>query len=305
VKITGMNPEEKLDPEVAPRAYYRQPVWKRVVVILAGPLVNLVLAVVIVWALILSSGVPRDLMGVYSLEPASPAAAVLHINDRLLAVDGQTLYRPRMSRAQFVAATGQMRVLLDRHRCAGRPTPGCAAATPMSLAVGRGSRVLALTAYPRYDAATKRMRLGFAFGLHRYLGVVDAGGQSLSVLWQVTTQTIDAVGTRFTNPSDHRLSGVIGAYETTRQAVKFGVADAFWVLAVISLSLAVINLFPFLPLDGGHVFWAVAEKLRRRPIPFAAMQRASVVGVVLVVYFAITGLSSDLYHLQHGGFGVR
>ena len=56
VKITGMNPREELAPEVVPRAYYNQPVWKRIFVILAGPAVNLAIAFVIVWALFLSNG---------------------------------------------------------------------------------------------------------------------------------------------------------------------------------------------------------------------------------------------------------
>src|SRR5690242_21407194 len=51
VKITGMNPREDIPPEVRPRAYYNQPVWKRIVVILAGPAVNLLIAFVIVWGL--------------------------------------------------------------------------------------------------------------------------------------------------------------------------------------------------------------------------------------------------------------
>ena len=50
VRITGMNPHEDFPPEVVPRAYYNQPVWKRIVVILAGPAVNLVIAFVIFWA---------------------------------------------------------------------------------------------------------------------------------------------------------------------------------------------------------------------------------------------------------------
>src|SRR5881227_1345147 len=56
VKITGMNPREELGPDVAHRAYYNQPVWKRIVVILAGPAVNLLIAFAIVWALLLSGG---------------------------------------------------------------------------------------------------------------------------------------------------------------------------------------------------------------------------------------------------------
>src|SRR5437868_10048076 len=58
VKITGMNPNEELEPEAVARAYYNQPVWKRIVVILAGPAVNLLIAFVIIWALFVSNGQP-------------------------------------------------------------------------------------------------------------------------------------------------------------------------------------------------------------------------------------------------------
>ena len=60
VKITGMNPNEELAPEVAPRAYYRQQVWKRIVVIGAGPAVNIALAFLILWALFWADGVQRS-----------------------------------------------------------------------------------------------------------------------------------------------------------------------------------------------------------------------------------------------------
>src|SRR4051794_12178255 len=51
VKITGMNPEEELPPDVAPRAYYHQPVWKRIVVIMAGPAMNVLIAFLILFGL--------------------------------------------------------------------------------------------------------------------------------------------------------------------------------------------------------------------------------------------------------------
>ena len=66
-------------------------------------------------------------------------------------------------------------------------------------------------------------------------------------------------------------------------------AQALDLLALISLSLAIINLFPFLPLDGGHIFWALAEKVRGRPIPFAVMERAGVIGFVLVICCSPSG----------------
>ena len=80
---------------------------------------------------------------------------------------------------------------------------------------------------------------------------------------------------------------------------------ALLVLALISLSLAVINLFPFLPLDGGHIFWSVVEKLRGRPVPFAVMERASVIGFALVMVLFVIGLSNDIGRLTGDGFNVR
>ncbi len=80
---------------------------------------------------------------------------------------------------------------------------------------------------------------------------------------------------------------------------------ALEVLALISLSLGVINLFPFLPLDGGHVFWAVAEKVRGRRIPFRVMERASVVGFALILLLFVIGLSNDISTLSGPGFNIR
>ena len=89
VKITGMNPDEELDPEVAPRAYYHQPVWKRIVVIGAGPLVNLVIAFVILYFLAFQALDP-DVSEVAKVQNGSPAAEVLQPGDRLISVDGVT-----------------------------------------------------------------------------------------------------------------------------------------------------------------------------------------------------------------------
>ena len=77
------------------------------------------------------------------------------------------------------------------------------------------------------------------------------------------------------------------------------------ILALISLSLAIINLFPFLPLDGGHIFWAIVEKVRGRPVPLAVMERAGVVGMMLVLGLFILGLSNDIGRLTGEGFQVR
>ena len=68
-------------------------------------------------------------------------------------------------------------------------------------------------------------------------------------------------------------------------------------LGFLSLILAVINLFPFLPLDGGHILWSLAEKVRGKRISLAAMYRYSSVGIVLLVFLVINGLSNDISRL--------
>src|SRR5581483_11051348 len=95
VRITGMNPNEVIPPEAEARAYYRQPVWKRVVVILAGPAMNLLIAFVIIWALLISAGQTKTVHGqpvltrnVTAVLGNSPAARDLRPGDQIVSVDG-------------------------------------------------------------------------------------------------------------------------------------------------------------------------------------------------------------------------
>ena len=71
--------------------------------------------------------------------------------------------------------------------------------------------------------------------------------------------------------------------------------------ALISLSLAIINLFPFLPLDGGHIFWSLVEKVRGSRVSFATMERASAIGFMLILFLFFIGLSNDIDRLTRRG----
>jgi regulator of sigma E protease len=288
VKISGMNPNEPLAPEVVPRAYYNQAVWKRIVVIAAGPAVNLLLAFVLLWALLLADGVLGGISPVVgALNSGSPAAHVLKLGDRIVSIDG------------VKGSPERLRRQIATHRCAGAQTDGCAAATPVVIAVRRHGRLLTLRARPIYDAKLRQPRplLGFDFDLaHHTVGPIRAAGLSGSKLWQVTEATVSRIVTLF-EPQDRRqLHGVVGSYRVTEQAVSQGTTATVGILALISLSLGVINLFPFLPLDGGHIFWALAEKVRGRRISFAVMERAGFVGFALILMLFVIGLSNDISH---------
>ncbi len=292
VKITGMNPHEDIPPEVRPRAYYNQPVWKRIVVILAGPAMNLLIAFLIFFGVYWSQGIltSTDQVAHASLEP--PASHYLKPGDRIVAVDG----RHGLSAAQI-------RTEIDKHRCAGRQTDGCRSATPVMMVVRRDGRLVRFSLYPRYHASYGRMLVGFEFKAKAQpVGGLTAARMSGHEMWYVTTATVTRVALLF-EPKDRRqLHGAVGAFKETQQAFAFGTTEALLVLALISLSLAVVNLFPFLPLDGGHVFWALAEKVRRRRIPFSVMERAGVVGFVLIMLVFVIGLSNDISTLSGPGF---
>jgi regulator of sigma E protease len=295
VKITGMNPHEDIPADVAHRAYYKQPVWKRIAVIAAGPAVNIFLAFAILTALFWVNPVlDRDATKIESVEAGAPAAGVLQPGDELVAVDGKRGQIPDLSEQ------------ISTHLCEGKPKAGCKASQPAELTVRRAGREQTLSVRPVYDAELKRMRVGFAFAqVTEDLGPVAASGLAVEQMWTFTSTTVTTIGRIFDPVARKEISGVVGTYEVTRQAVEIDFTRAIYILAIISLSLGVINLFPFLPLDGGHIFWALAEKIRGRAIPFEVLERAGFVGFALVLMLFAIGLSNDIGRLTGEGFGVR
>jgi regulator of sigma E protease len=121
----------------------------------------------------------------------------------------------------------------------------------------------------------------------------------------VTKDTVSVIARIFQPKERHQLHSVVGGYTVTQESFAQSTTEALQVLALISLSLAVINLFPFLPLDGGHVFWALAEKVRGKRIPFEVMERAGAVGFVLIIIVFLIGLSNDISTLTGRGFNIN
>ncbi len=304
VKITGMSPEEigELDPEVARRAYYTQAPWKRIVVILAGPGVNILIAFVLFWFVLVSGNLNGAIAlgnldtsvqtlvpttSVQAIERGRPADGVLRPGDRILAVEGRT-----------VTVASAMR-LIAAHRCAGAPIEGCRAATPVRLTIRRGGHQMTLSVFPRYSKGVGRMLIGFDFGAApKPFGPLSAATGALGEMWHVTTQTVAGFGHALTSSKARgQISSIVGITQDAHETVVAGAGYALVFLGFISLILAVINLFPFLPLDGGHVLWSVAEKLRGGRISLVAMYRFSSVGIVLLLFLVINGVGNDISRL--------
>ncbi len=292
VRITGMVPGEEMPPEVEHRAYYNQPIWKRIVVIAAGPAMNVLVAFLLLLVFYTMVGPDRVVPVVGSTDAKFAAATSLRAGDRFVSVDGKS----------GTAAEFRQRVLA--HRCAGRPVAGCKAKVPVDVVVVRNGQRTALRLTPQFDQKSKIMRLGVVWGTQRApQAPFTALSSSVSEMWFLTKQTVSLPARVFDAEKRKEISGTVGAYEVTRQTINFRAEDAIFILALISLSLAIINLFPFLPLDGGHIFWALVEGLRGRPASMAAMERASAVGFALVIGLFLIGFTNDMQRLGNGGFG--
>jgi regulator of sigma E protease len=344
VKITGMNPEEleaaergenahkatlleqiegadsgtttpeslegdgPVAPDVIERAYYNQPVWKRIAVIAAGPVVNIVLAFILLFLVYLSLPVPKSIV-VDQVQHGTPAAGLLKPGDRLLAVDGNRATVPDLSKIDDVNRRiniandkfAHITNVIRAHHCAGGRSPNCRSQTPVTVKVERNGQTKTFQMPTYYDPGNHRYRLGIEFKAVgtdvAHQSPIEAVHLAADKMWFVTSKTLSVIGRIFEPAQRKQVSSIVGGSQALNQAIGFDAHEGIFVLAVISLSLGLINLFPFLPLDGGHIFWSLVEKVRGRRVPFAVMERASAVGFLLVLMLFAIGLTNDIGRL--------
>jgi membrane-associated protease RseP (regulator of RpoE activity) len=141
-------PGEPLPRELLERAYYNQPVWKRVVVIAAGPIVNVLIAFAILFGLSFSLDEPAGSgVEVAQVVDDSPATGKLQEGDRVVSVDGVA-----SSNREFEDRIDSFRDQTNTHTCAGEPTDGCRATTPVEVVVERDGKQVPVMITPEYNA---------------------------------------------------------------------------------------------------------------------------------------------------------
>ena len=265
-----------LEDALSSDAYWRAPVWKRVAVIIAGPATNLVFAIVLL-ATVFMLGVPVDVTPtVAKVEANTPAAGVLEQGDRIVAVNGRPVEASEI--ATRIRASNGQEVTITLVRDGRRVT---VTATPVEL---EGVYRLGFSLTPVYEK--RDPAAAFALSAQRTWDVTEAIGASL--------------GRIVTGSGRDEVASPVGIVQVSSQTLESDYREYLGVLALISLSLALLNMLPLLPLDGGHIAFSLAEGIRGRAIPREAYERASAVGIILVLFLFFIGLSNDVDRLRGG-----
>ena len=120
-----------------------------------------------------------------------------------------------------------------------------------------------------------------------------------SDLWSVVTGTATGIGGLFSSHGRSQLSGPVGIVEVSQQQLRVGLTHYLEILAFVSMSLALLNLLPLLPLDGGHILFSLIEGVRRRALAREVYERVSVVGIAFILLIFVIAFSNDVSGPPH------
>jgi regulator of sigma E protease len=164
---------------------------------------------------------------------------------------------------------------------------------PIRVTVEREGERATLPLVQAFADTDGRYRLGFRPEFES-VPIHVAAWESVRITG-VITKEIGAVLVRLVQGSGREeISSPIGIVRGSSSALDRGFETFFWVLGLISLSLALLNLLPLLPLDGGHIAFSVIEGVRGRSVGREVYERVSVVGIALVLALFFIGLSNDI-----------
>ena len=278
--IAGMDPAEN---DAGDRGYCEKPVWKRMIVIVAGPLMNFLLPIVIFFFIFmivgLSSLSTRPELG--EVMPDQPAAmAGLQSGDRIDAINEETINE----------WDDIVRIV---HGADG---------SPMKIAYHRGDEARQATVIPVFDKQNNRMIIGIMGALDTWQpSVIEAAEAALFKTGYVIYHMIEGLVQIFTGEAAAELAGPLGVMQMTGTVAKLGFAALMNFAALLSLNLGIINLLPVPALDGGHFVTLLLEALRGKPLGEKAMHYTQIAGITVLVALMLFATKNDIVRIFFGG----
>ncbi|MFZ5587594.1 MAG: RIP metalloprotease RseP [Thermodesulfobacteriota bacterium] len=291
VRMVGEHPGEEVDPADIPRSFSHKPVGWRLAIVAAGPVSNVLFALIAYFGLLLFWGLPTLTTQVGDVTPGQPAAiAGVQKGDTVLAIDG----RP-------VEHWGDMVRLIQGS--GGRA---------LAVAVERAGRRVDLSLTPQpvavtniFGEQTEVYRVGIVASgqsLIKEVGPVEALGLAVQKTYAAGELIVLSVVKMLERKvSVDTLGGPIMIAQVAGEAARQGLATLLDLAALLSVNLAILNLLPIPALDGGHIFFFLWEALTRRPVKLAVREKAQQVGMALLLLLMVLIFYNDIARLVAGG----
>ncbi len=287
VKLLGESPQEFVAEQEKHRAFYFQPLWKRALIVVGGPLFNILFAMVVFIFIFLLAGKPVMLPKIGDIQPNSPAAAAgLKKGDMVIAINN----RP-------VKSWNELAEMIKRQGI-----------NSLVLTVKRGEKTLKITVTPKIE----KMKTLLGEEVQRpVIGIIAAGEikierlnplsaclEGIKQTWMTTKMTVITLKNLILGKLSLRmLAGPIGIVQLTTQEAKAGLAVLFSFAALLSINLGIINLFPLPVLDGGHLVLFAVEAIRRRPLSMKTIEITQKMGIAILVFLMLIVMYNDILRI--------
>ena len=284
----------EMSPEDRAVSFHHKRLCQRTAIILGGPIANFVLAIIILACMFATVGQRITPADISIVQPDSPAeTAGMMPGDRIIGIDGQAIDRFEALQMIVRASAGE----------------------PLNFTVLRDGAEIELVIVPRMVEVTDR------FGNVREFGQIGIGREGVEFVrldplvaiwaaveetWFLSAATLEALGQIIagTRGSDE-LGGPIRIAQISGQVAEDGLVTVFWFMAVLSINLGLINLFPIPMLDGGHLLFYIFEAILGRPLGERAQEYGFRIGIAMVLTLLIFATWNDLVHLQVVDFFIN
>jgi regulator of sigma E protease len=288
VRMTGENPAEEIDPQNLNLSFTHKPVSRRLAIVAAGPLFNVLFALLLFYIIIVSSGLPQLSTRVGDVLDGSPAAqAGIQPGDIITALDGQPVRLWEDMAAAVQSGQGQ----------------------PVRVKINRAGGEISLNLTPRltesknrFGEAVRVYQIGIQASPQGIFIEDISWGEALFLSWDKTWDASKLIFISIVKLIDGSLSldtmgGPIKIAQISGQAAEHGLSALAYLAAMLSVNLAILNLLPIPALDGGHLLFFSIEAVTRRKPSLRVQSWAQQAGVLLLITLMIVVFYNDIMSL--------
>jgi regulator of sigma E protease len=273
---------ERIAERIPGRVFHEKPVGSRALVVAAGPIANFLLAMVLFALLFATAGRPIILpIAGDVVENSAAARAGIQVNDRIVSISGTP-----------IRTFEDVQRIISAHPDETLP-----------ITIKRGDAEKTFSVRTEEHAAPDGRKLGM-LGIrggradYERLSLPAALVGGVTQTWQVTSETVIGLWQMISGQrGTEDLGGPLRIAQLSGQVAQLGLGSLISFIAVLSVNLGLINLFPIPVLDGGHLLFYLAEAIRGRPIPARAQEYGFRAGLALLAGLFILATWNDLGHL--------